>query len=187
MHEGRVTHPELELLVEYWLGQGDDDAVEQHLFSCEHCAESLEWVARFTRGVQDVVRRGNLSVVLTPEFLARLSLEGLRVRSYAPPQGGGVECTVTPQDDLLMSRLRADLTGASRVDAVLCDANGALQARLEDILFRPAAGSEIVFNYPLDVARRSGRHVLVMKLVAVENGADRPLAEYTFDHFPTPQ
>jgi len=123
--------------------------------------------------------------VLTTEFLERLSREGLRVRAYAPPAGGGVRCTVTKADDLLMGRLQADFSSASRVDVLVCGRADELLARLEDVPFRPQAASEIVLNQPMNWARASGPDVRVMKLVAVENGADRQLAEYTFDHYPT--
>lgn len=181
-----MNHLESAALVEYWLSQGDDDAVEQHLMACEQCSQSLEWVARFTKGVQEVVRRGNLGFVLTPELMARLTAEGLRVRSYVPPSGGGVQCTVTQQDDLLIGRLQTNLLEVQRLDILLCGGGGELRARLEDIPFRAKAAGEIVLNQPLDAARASGHDVMVMKLVAVENGADRPVAEYTFNHYPTP-
>ncbi len=181
-----MNHVDSAALIDYWLGQGDDDVIEQHLLACPECSDALDWVARFTKGVQEVVRRGNLAVVFTPEFLARLSKEGLRVRSYAPPVGGGVQCTVTPQDDLLMGRLRADLSNVARLDVVLTGESGDVRARLEDVPFRPTQTAEIVFNQPLDAARQMGPDVLVIKLVAVENGADRTLAEYTFNHTPAP-
>jgi hypothetical protein len=182
-----VDHVDDAALVDYWLSQGDDDAVEQHLLACAQCTGRLEWVARFTRGVQEVVRRGNLGIVLTSEFLARLSQEGLRVRTYAPPAGGGVLCTVTRADDLLMGRLQTDLSSVSRLDVLLLGAAGELRARLEDIPFRPNAAAEVVLNQPIDVARATGADLMVMKLVAVENGADRLLSEYTFNHTPTLQ
>ncbi len=180
-----MTHLDPAALADYWLGQGDDDAVEQHLFGCAQCTESLDWVVRFAKGVQEVVRRGNLGVVFTPEFLTRLAEEGLRVRTYAPPANGSVQCTVTKADDLLMGRLQADLSAVSRLDVLVCGRGGEVFARLEDIPFRAEATSEVVLNQPMDWARAAGPDVRVMKLVAVEQGADRQLAEYTFNHYPT--
>jgi hypothetical protein len=182
-----MMHLEPMALVEYWLSQGDDNAVEEHLLACGECAAALEWVARFTKGVQEVVRRGNLSVVLPPELLARLSEEGLRVRSYAPPAGGDVQCTVTSQDDLLVGRLRTDLSSVANLDLLMTGAGGELRARLEDIPFRPDSSAEIVLNYPIDYSRQMGHDVLVLKLVTVEQGVDRTVAEYTFRHSPSPQ
>lgn len=180
-----MTHPDPTALADYWLTQRDEDAVELHLFECAQCTEALEWIARFAKGVQEVVRRGNLGVVLTPEFLARLAQEGLRVRTYAPPANGAVQCTVTSADDLLMGRLKTDLSSVSRLDLLVCGANDELLVRLEDLPFRPTAASEVVLNQPMDWARASGPAVRVMKLVGVENGADRQLAQYTFNHYPT--
>ena len=39
------------------------------------------------------------------EFLHRAAKQGARVREYAPPNGGQVECTVTAEDDILIGRL----------------------------------------------------------------------------------
>jgi hypothetical protein len=144
----------------------------------------LEWVARFAKGVRQVVRRGNLSFVLSPEFVARLAADRLRIRSYAPPVGASVECTVTPQDDLLLGQLRADLAEVTRLDVLVCGGDGELRARLEDIPFPAVSAADLVFNYPIDVARSVGHDVMVVKLLAVESGVDHPLGEYTFNHYP---
>lgn len=182
-----MTHIDPSILMEYWLSQSDDDSVAEHLLACSQCSEALESVARFAGGVQEVVRRGNLSVVLPPEFLARLSAEGLRIRTYAPPAGGGVECTVTSADDLLMTRLRTDLSSVSRLDVEFLAQNGEIRGRLEDVPFRPGTTAQIVLNQPMDWVRSMGPDVLIVKLLAVENGADRQLAEYTFNHTPSPE
>lgn len=185
-----MNHTDIVTLTDYWLATLDTDAeseLEEHLFGCAVCTEALQWVARFTKGVREVVRRGNLAIVLAPEFLARLSAEGLRVRSYAPLAGGSVQCTVTSQDDLLVGRLQTDLSAVTRLDVLLCGPAGEVHARFEDVPFRPAANSEILFNQPMDAARQMGAQVLVVQLVAVEDGQESALASYTFNHSPSPQ
>lgn len=182
-----MTHPDLMALADYWVSEAPDEGIEDHLFECGECTETLQWVARFAKGVREVVRRGNLGVILTPEFVERLVREGLRVRQYAPPAGGAVQCTVTSQDDLLMGRLKADLSSTARVDALLCDRTGNPYHRVADIPFRATAASELIFNEPIDNARASGENVMVVKLVDPSAGTDRLLAEYRFEHFPSPQ
>jgi hypothetical protein len=180
-----MNHPDFLQLADYWVTEAEDDDIEEHLFECAECTEALAWVAQFAKGVREVVRRGNLGVVLTPEFVERLMQDGVRVRTYAPPSGGAVQCTVTSQDDLLMGRLRADLSSAARVDALLCDVSGKLRLRIQDLPFRPEAHSELVMNQPIDAARQLGEDVLVMKLVDSSGGSDRLLAEYRFEHSPS--
>jgi hypothetical protein len=134
--------------------------------------------------VRTLARQGNFGWIVTREFLDRLASEGLRVREYAPRAGGAVECTVTAQDDFLIGRLAADLTGVETVDLALCNPSGSERLRMRDIPFRAGLG-EVLLNYPIGLARQSGPDVLVMKLLAVSGHGERVLAEYTFNHTPS--
>jgi len=182
-----MKHFEHEQLADYWLGDVSPEAeaaIEEHLFECAACSELLAWVSRFGEALKAAARRGNVGMLVTPEFLERLVREGFRVRSYAPPSGGDVQCTVTKSDDLLMGRLRADLSSARRIDAVVSSESGTMNFRIEDVPFRAVVDAELVWNQPMDLARASGRDVMVIRLVAATEG-DRLLAEYTFRHTPT--
>ena len=181
------------VLADYWLAElppAEESALEEHLFACGDCASSLQSLVDLAEGIRTLARQGNLGMIVTREFLDRLAGEGLRLREYAPPAGGSVQCTVTAQDDLLIGRLAADLTGQERVDLALCDPSGAERLRMRDIPFRAGLG-EIILNYPIGPSRRSGPDVLVVKLLAVSGPAEkvpgeRVLAEYTFNHTPSP-
>lgn len=182
-----MNHLELTALADYWLGQPVDDAFEEHLLGCGECSAKLDWLARLAKGVAAVARGGDLAWVLTPEFLARLASEGLRVRTYAPPPGGGVQCTITSRDDLLMGRLRADLSQVPRLDVVFTGGEGELRTRLEDVPFRPDANGEIVLNQPVSSIRAVDRDVLHVRLISVEPAGERLVAEYTFHHSASPE
>ena len=173
------------VLADYWLAElpaAEESVVEEHFFACEDCSRSLQSLIALAEGIRTLARQGNVGMVVTREFLDRLAREGLRAREYAPRAGGAVECTVMPQDDLLIGRLAVDLTGIERLDLALCDPSGAERHRFRDIPFR-AGLSEVLLNYPIGLARQSGPDVLVMKLLAVPG--ERVLAEYTFNHTPS--
>jgi anti-sigma factor RsiW len=175
------------ILADYWLAElppGEESALEEHIFACQDCTRQLESVIDLAEGIRTLARHGNLGMVVTREFVDRLVRQGLRAREYAPQAGGTVDCTVTAHDDLLIGRLAADLTGIDRVDVALCDPSGAERQRLQDIPFR-AGLSEVMLNYPIGLARQSGRDVLVMKLLAVTSQGERVLGEYTFNHTPS--
>jgi anti-sigma factor RsiW len=175
------------ILADYWLAElapNDESAVEEHIFDCEDCTRQLQSVIDLAEGIRTLARQGNLGMVVTREFLDRLTREGLRAREYAPQAGGAVACTVTAQDDLLIGRLAADLTGIERVDVALCDPSGAERQRLQDIPFRGGL-TEVMLNYPIGMARQSGPDVLVMKVLAVTKEGERVLGEYTFNHTPS--
>lgn len=124
------------ILADYWLAafpQPEEEAVEEHLLGCDRCAARLRELIALAEGVRNLAREGSLRMVVSDVFLKLAAEEGLRVRESAPPVGGGVQCTVTAEDDLLVGRLAADLSGTKRVDLCMCDEHGAEQFRLADI------------------------------------------------------
>src|SRR5690349_14360204 len=114
-----MTHTDLATLVAYWLGELDETleaAIEEHYFGCEECALRLAEVEAVGDGIRRVFAGGRVAAALTGSFLDHLRSAGVRVREYRVPRNGSVNCTVTPQDDLLVSRLQAPLEGVARVD-----------------------------------------------------------------------
>src|SRR4029079_9949252 len=111
----------------------DEDAVEQHLFECDACGARLQEVIALAQGVRALARGGSLRMVVSDTFLQRAREEGLQIREYTLPPGGSVQCTVAADDDILIGRLAANLSGARRVDLSLCDARGVERVRLADI------------------------------------------------------
>ena len=175
------------VLADYWLAElpaAEEAAVEEHIFGCEDCTRQLQSVVALAEGIRALARQGNLGMIVTREFLDHLAGQGKRVREYAAKAGGSVQCTVTAQDDFLIGRLAADLTGIEKVDLALCDPSGVERLRLRDIPFR-AGLTEVILNYPIGAARQSGPDVLIMKLLAGTSHGDRVLGEYTFNHTPS--
>ena len=176
------------VLADYWLAElppSEESALEEHLMGCETCSRELEQIVALTAGIRTLARQGALKMVLTQEFLDRVAREGLRVRQYAPTPGGSVQCTVTSQDDFLVSRLVADLRNIERLDLVLCDAAGTERQRFADIPFRSAADASVFLNYPVSIARQEPAYTLIMKLLAVSPEGERLIGEYTFNHSPS--
>lgn len=173
------------LLMDYWLGElaePEEEAVDEHLLSCDECGARLREVIALAEGVRQVAREGALHMVVSETFLKRAEEEGLRVRAYAPPAGGSVQCTVTAEDDLLVGRLAANLRGAKRVDLSICDARGVEQLRMTDIPFAPDTG-EVAMQQSMLWAKAAPTSTLIVKLVAVDDaGAEQVAGEYTFNH-----
>jgi hypothetical protein len=176
---------EAEVLADYWialLASSEEEAVEEHLLECDRCGERLREVIALAEGVRKLAREGSLRMVVSDAFLERAAEEGLRVRQYSPPPGGAVQCTVTAEDDILIGRLAANLSGAKRVDLCICDQGGIEQLRLSDIPVNPAAGS-ILFQESITFAKAAPTHKMIARLVAIDEGGDeRLLGEYMFDH-----
>lgn len=179
-------HVELETLTAYWLGElpaAEADAVEKHYFACARCAAQLGWLAALSDGVRVAVRAG-LGMVVTAPFVEAMKRAGMRLREYRADAGATVQCTLRADEDAVISRVRAPLAGAKRVDMLQrLERDGeAHEIRLEDVPFDPASG-EVVFVPPTKVLRN--KHRVRVRLVAVEEGGERRLAEYLFDHTPS--
>jgi hypothetical protein len=184
---GKCARPlELGTLVDYWFEDAEpreQERVEEHLMECEACSGRLRALLALGEGVRRAAHDGAFQVVVTAAFLETAAREGLRTREYHAPPGGRVACTVTPEDDLLVARLQADLTGVSRLD-VVSRFEGGPEVRLEDVPVSPAAG-ELILAQAMPAVRALGQAVIRMRLVAREGGGERLLGEYTFAHSPT--
>jgi hypothetical protein len=173
------------VLADYWLAalaDPEEEAVEEHLLDCDRCGARLREVIALAEGVRNLAREGCLRMVLSDAFLQRAAEEGLRVREYAPPAGGGVQCTVTAEDDILIARLAANLSGAKRVDLCICDEHGLEQLRLRDIPVHSGASS-VVYQESITFMKAAPTLKMIARLVTFdEAGGERLLGEYTFNH-----
>ncbi len=173
------------LLGDYWLAavaQPDEEGIEEHLLQCDQCGEQLREVIALAEGVRKLAREGSVRMVVSDEFLRRAAEEGLRVREYTPPPGGGVECTVTAEDDLLIGRLAANLSGAKRVDLCICDEGGVEQLRLPDIPV-PSGASSVLYQESITFAKAAPTNKMILRMVTFdEAGSELLLGEYTFNH-----
>jgi hypothetical protein len=175
------------LLLDWWTGDlaaGGRRRVEEHLLSCGVCSARADEIRALAEGVGALVREGALPLAVLPAVVERLRREGHRIREYRVSPGGGVQCTVGPDDDVVLSRLAADLRGVSRVDLVSRVDDGP-EERLADFPFDANSG-EVLFSPPADVLRARPAHVARFRLVAVGVEGERLLGEYTFDHRPWP-
>ncbi|PYS36499.1 MAG: hypothetical protein DMG14_24295 [Acidobacteria bacterium] len=173
------------VLSDYWfalLADSEEGAVEEHLLTCDECGQRLREVIAIAEGVRKLAREGSLLMVVTDAFLKRAAEQGMRIREYAPPAGGRVDCTVTAEDDLLIGRLAANLSAAKQIDLCICNAEGQEKIRLRDIPAHQAAGS-VVFQQPIGYAKAAPSETMIARLVAVdESNGEHLLGEYTFTH-----
>jgi hypothetical protein len=175
------------ILEGYWFGElpaPEAERVEEHFLACDECGARLRALAALGEGVRRLAGEGAVPLVVGPSFLEAASRAGLRTREYSVPPGGRVACTVTPQDDLLVGRMRADFRGVSRLD-VLVEMAGLPGQRIEDVPVSPDA-NELILLQAMPAARALGRAELRIRLVARDGGLERVLGDYTFDHTPTP-
>jgi hypothetical protein len=173
------------MLADYWIGIMPDpevEALEEHLLECDHCGHRLRQVIVLADGIRKLAREGSLRMVVSDVFLQRAAESGLAVREYRVPPGGSVECTVTAEDDLLIGRVAANLSGAKRVDMCICNENGIEQLRLPDIPVH-SGRSSIAFQESITFMKSAPSLKMIMRLVGFDDmGSEQVLGEYTFNH-----
>jgi hypothetical protein len=173
------------VLADYWLAllaQPEEEAVEEHLFGCDQCGTRLREVIALAEAVRKLAREGSLRMVVSEMFLKRAARDGLRLREYAVPPGGSVQCTVTAEDDILIGRLVADLSGTKRVDLCICNEHGVEQLRLRDIPLHAGAGS-VAYQESITSMKSAPTLKMIARLVTFdEAGSEFLIGEYTFNH-----
>jgi hypothetical protein len=173
-------------LLQYWLGELDEArelALDEHLFACGACSEKLRAIVDLGAAIRRVFLGGWLNIVLPEPFIRSIQSAGFKVREYDLPAGGSVSCTVTPDDDFVVSYLRAPLAGVQRVDVLIDDSTSG-KLRANDVAFDPAAGMLVAVTstaYLRTLAHSQQR----VRLVAVDGAEERVLGDYTFNHHPS--
>jgi hypothetical protein len=184
-----LIHPSVETLLDYWLHDADPlstDAVDEHLMQCDACGQVLDELIALGEGVRTAFRAGAVSAVSSDAFVQRLLAQGLQVREYRLPHNGSVNCTVAPEDELLVAHLEAPLQGVERLDALTqLSIEPGVQRRLQDIAFDPQAG-EVLFLPKIAEVKTLAAHTMQVTLLAVEPGGTREVGRYTFNHRPWP-
>ena len=176
-----------ETLVAYWLGEMPEQPVatlEEHLFACAHCSQRLEQLATLAAGVRAAVEAGRVSMVVSGRFVEAMKQAGLRVREYRVDPGGSVNCTIAPEDDAVISRLRAPLAGVKRLDLVRAHSGDAPPQRITDLPFDVAAGEVFVIP-PAAWLKTMPAFTMRMRLIDVGESGETPIGEYTFNHSPS--
>ena len=179
-----MSHAEFDTLLAYWLGELDEASeaqLEEHYLGCAECSARLAEVEALAAGVRSAFAGGRVATVMPPAFVERLRSAGVRLREYRVARNGSVNCSVGPEDQLLVSRLEVPLEDVERVDAVVMLEDAA--HRLEDIPFDRASG-EVVLAPGIEHIRALPAHRQVVRLLAVGAGGERVLGEYTFNHSP---
>jgi hypothetical protein len=179
-----MSHADFPTLLSYWLRELDEAseaAVEEHYLGCAECSARLAEVEALASGVRCAFAGGRVATVMPPAFVERLRSAGVRLREYRVPRNGSVNCSVGPEDQLLVSHLQVPLGDVERVDALVTLEEGA--HRLEDIPFDAASG-EVVLAPGIEHLRTLPAHRQVVRLLAVGAEGERVLGEYTFNHSP---
>jgi len=177
---------DFETLVAWWLGEVPAEreaALEEHLFGCAACTARLEELVALASGVRAAVENGRVTLVVSPPFVEAMRAAGLRLRDYRLGPGGSVNCTISGEDDAVISRLQAPLAGVKRLDLVRMR-DGVPSARVADVPFDPATGEVLVVPSAAWL-KTMPAFTMRMQLIAVGEAGDEQIGEYTFNHSPS--
>jgi hypothetical protein len=172
-------------LMDYWLGllqPAEEAPIEAHLMTCDRCGDRLRETIGLAEGLRALAQSGALQVVISDQWLTHAGQQGQRIRQYAPPPGGSVQCTVSADDDLLVARLTADLSTTGRVDLSWSDGQGVELLRMADIPVRSDTGV-VICQQSITMAKASPSGSMIARLLSVDpQGVERLIGEYAFHH-----
>jgi hypothetical protein len=170
----RVTD---EALLAWWAGE--DDALDAHLFECAACTDRLEQLRAMTAGVSALARQGRISGLVSRALVNRLQRDGVRVRSYSIEPGEVVPCAIFPDDDLVVTALRADLSTMKKA-AVTVVGPHSPEGHVEEFDVSPA-DTEVLWALPAAEGRTLPSTRLHITLAALEPES-HIVAEYFLEH-----
>ena len=171
-------------VIDYWAGdltRAEEDRLEEHVFSCAECAREVAAAEALTRGIAAVAREGRLHSVVTDAILNRLAADGVRVRMYTLEGPGIVPCSVWADDDLVVTRIRADLADVDSVTIVTRQASGEEISRLSDVAVRPGQREILNAFSAAHLRKLPPTRVRVTVTAQIRNG-ERTIAEYMLEH-----
>lgn len=176
--------PSLEKLAAWYLNDTDDGRsgdVEEHIFSCDRCADRAERMATLVEHL-----RTRLPFILTPE--RRKVFEQATGDLPTSPVSPGTSAVLQFRKgtDIAFWLLRCDLSGVERVDCALLTEDGATTLlSLPDVPF-DAERQEVVLACHVHY-RQLGTEPMLARLTSVDGSGDSKTAEYRLiHHFPDP-
>lgn len=138
--------PSQETLVALWageLGEEETAAVDEHVFGCDDCAAEIDGLANVIGALRE-----NLPFVISHAHRERLVAAGQRVNvttvDPTPTRKAEKTARFTPEVDLLVFALRADVSTADRVDVKIASQSGDKEYLLEDVPFDRGSGEVLI-------------------------------------------
>jgi hypothetical protein len=171
-------------VVDYWAGdltRAEEDRIEQHMFTCTECARELAAAQALAHAVAAVTREGRFHSVVTDAMLNRLAADGMRIRMFTLDGSGVVPCAVWADDDLVVSRIRADFADVDSVTIVTRQASGDEISRLSDVAVRPGQ-REILNAFSAAHLRKLPATRVRVTVTAPTGSGERTIAEYELEH-----
>jgi hypothetical protein len=169
---------------DYWAGDLDvraEERIESHIFTCEACATALAKGEALANGIRALVRSGAFHSPVSESVLNRLARDGARVRTFSVSPGDVVPCAVWEDDDVIVTRLRADFSGVDSVSVVATLGSGQEITRSDGLPVRPGQ-DELIEATSADWIRQLPATTVRFRVTGMCRGEERLLGEYTLTH-----
>lgn len=165
-------------------------AVEEHYFSCAHCAGHLEALYRLQDGVIQVVRGGLTTASVSAQFVAEAAASGLALRQYHLQPGEQVACTVAPADAFVAIFMSVDIESSDSVDVKVewtaLETNRVEGHSIPDVAFDQSSRS-IILLFSGDQVREFPKSQWRMEAIVHQGSEARNFGPYTLNHTPWDQ
>ncbi len=166
-----------------------ETAVEEHYFQCPHCAELLRWLERLETATREAVQSGQLMLTISRDTVSQLRAAGAKLRLYELREGQSVNCTIAPEEQMVVLCLKAPLRAGEPLtiatDVHYLDAGGMSQLR-QPALADPKTG-EIWSILPGELVRAQPKARFSIRVVYGEGEGNRFSGTFTMNHSPWEQ
>jgi hypothetical protein len=136
-----------EKLARFWLddlSESEAAALEDHVFECGACDESLRRLAGIAQGIRIAQAMYSVPPLPTPEQLSDLQSRGLRLTVTHVAPGSTTTSPMDPSLGGVVFVLHADLSAVEQVDLEICSPEGARFLLIPAVPFNRLSGEVLL-------------------------------------------
>lgn len=173
-----------ERLIAYYHGELDDtaaDALDEHLFGCDACADFVARLGELEAGVRRAVAERALPLVLTEALRRDLEKPGGPLREFSIEPGGVTPCGAAADDGWVVLNLEADLKGIVAATVKFTDDQKVLDIVHQDVPVDERA-SKVSIAYPGALLRALPDLIVEIRVVLESANGEQQELEYGMEH-----
>ncbi len=164
------------------LPEAEAAVFEEHLFACAECAARAAEFDALAHAIPAAVRAAEVSGFVTDEVLNRLARDGVRMRTYTVSSGGTVRCAVWEGDEVMVLRMRGDLSGVGEVTLSQRVVGDRTELSRTTGHVTPSSRGELLYAMPAASLRQFPAMEVEVHLSTHESGGERTVGRYTLLH-----
>ncbi len=167
-------------LVDWTAGVADGDALEEHLFACDSCAERAERVLALAEAVRDVTAEGGVQMSLVRALADAMQERGVTVQEFVL-KADPVPCDAAHDRGIIVLRLPVAPGRVERIDLEMLGPGETLLRSVDDLAFSPGEDA-VLLGQPASEWRHAPPMTVTFRLLAHADGRSVALGDFVLAH-----